>query len=310
LADGYIVRPFGKPEFLARIDAMLRLRSAQVELLQHRNHLEELVFARTAELAAARDAAEAANRAKSMFLANMSHELRTPMYGVMGMIDLALSCATDPQQIDWLNKSNDAAQHLLTILNDVLDISRIDAERLTLEENNFSLAHAIGAALDMHGAAARAKGLRLSSEIDPALPDLLRGDVLRLEKVLTNFIGNAVKFSQRGEIKVRAHSAEQDSHSVLLRIEVTDQGIGIRPEEQARLFNAFTQVDGSFTRKYDGAGLGLIIAKRLALLMGGEVGADGAPGVGSTFWFTARLQRAQGTACRQGEHSAVTPQLT
>ena len=302
LADGYIARPIGKAELLARVDAMLRLRAAQLELMQHRNHLEELVFARTAELALARDAAEAANRAKSIFLATMSHELRTPMNVIMGMTDLALSRATDPQQIDWLGKSRKSAGHLLTIISDILDISRIEAEQLTLEKNDFSLSQVIESAVRNQDEAARAKGLDLSASIDPALPDLLCGDPRRLGQVLNNFIDNAVKFSAHGRITVRVSVMGEDSHSVLLRIEVSDQGIGISPDEQARLFQAFTQADGSLTRRHGGTGLGLIIAKRLAELMGGKVGVDSTPNAGSTFWFSARLQRGKGMAATAVAH--------
>ena len=267
-------------------------KQVEAELTQHRHHLEELVFDRTSELAESRDAAEAANRAKSVFLANMSHELRTPMNGVMGMTDLALHRATDPKQIDWLKKSQIAANHLLSVINDILDISQIESERLILEENNLSLAETIDEALYMQGATAQAKGLSLSRDIDPALPCLLCGDAMRLRQIVLNFTGNAIKFSERGQITVRASVAEKDSLSVLLRIEVSDQGIGISPEQQARLFHAFTQADGSCTRKYGGNGLGLIISKRLANLMGGDVGVISEAGVGSTFWATVRLRRA------------------
>lgn len=266
-------------------------RMAEAELDHHRHHLEELVFSRTAELAAARDAAEAANRAKSVFLANVSHELRTPMNGIMGMTELALHRATDSQQIDWLVKSKASAERLLTVINDIIEVSKMEADELRLERSDFSLAQAVGETLHLQDEAARAKGLSLYSEIDPALPDLLCGDAMHLRQILANLVGNAIKFSERGRIDVRVRAAEEDSHSVLLRIEVSDQGIGISPDEQARLFKAFTQVDGSFARKYGGAGLGLIIAKRLAKLMGGEVGAESTPGAGSVFWFTARLQR-------------------
>ena len=264
---------------------------AEAELDRHSYHLEELVFARTAELAQARDDAEAANRAKSIFLATMSHEMRTPMNGVMGMIDLVLRRATDPKQIDWLNKSRNSATHLLDVINDILDISQIESERLTLEEKNFSLSQVVEDTLQIQHELAQAKGLQLSRDISPALPDLLRGDATRLRQILTKFAGNAIKFSEGGLITVHVHAVGEDSLSVLLRIEVTDQGIGISPEQQARLFRAFAQADGSMTRKYGGTGLGLIICKRIAQLMGGDAGVISAEGQGSTFWATVKLRK-------------------
>ena len=273
------------------------------ELEQHRHHLEELVFSRTAELAESRDAAEAASRAKSMFLANMSHELRTPMNGIMGMTNLALRRATDPMQIDWLTKGAHASRHLLAIINDILDISRIEADQMTLEEKTFSLSRTVDECVRILEEQARAKGLRLSHEIAPDIPDLLAGDALRLRQILLNFMGNAIKFSDRGQIHVQALAEQHDGHSLLLRLEVSDQGIGLSAEQQTRLFRVFSQVDESSTRKYGGSGLGLAISKRLAKLMGGDVGVASEAGVGSTFWMTARLKRAVGVEFPTGPNS-------
>jgi PAS domain S-box-containing protein len=273
-------------------------KAAEGELERHRHHLEQLVEARTAELSLAKEAAEAASRAKSTFLANMSHELRTPMNAIMGMTGLALRQAGDPTLRDQLGKIDQASRHLLHVINDILDISKIEAERLKLEQTDFRLGEVLENLLSILGHKAAEKRLEIRVDLAPGLPGLnLVGDPMRLGQILLNLAGNAVKFTEQGGISVRARLIEDQPDSVLLRWEVQDTGIGIAAEDQKRLFTAFEQADGSMTRKYGGTGLGLAISKRLAAMMGGEIGVESAPGQGSTFWFSARLGKA--TAARE-----------
>ncbi|MDP2200804.1 MAG: PAS domain S-box protein [Methylicorpusculum sp.] len=241
-------------------------------------------------LAQAREAAEAASRAKSTFLANMSHELRTPMNAIMGMTHLALRKAEDPKLKDQLTKIDKASQHLLAIINDILDISQIEAERMTFEQIDFQLDEVMKNVTSFVAQKIADKGLMLRIDTAPEIIGLsFKGDPLRLGQILLNITGNAVKFTESGTITLSVRLAENHSDTVLLRFEVQDSGIGIADEDMKRLFNAFEQADGSMTRKYGGTGLGLAISKRLTGLMGGEIGATSKPGEGSTFWFTVRL---------------------
>ncbi len=261
---------------------------------------------RTVELTEAKVAAEVANRAKSAFLANMSHELRTPMNGVMGMITIAKRRMTDPQGLDQLDKAKIAADNLLGVLNDILDISKIEADRMVLEDHPLQLAENIDTLIATLGHKASEKGLRLAVDIPAGLSQAhFKGDPLRLGQILFNLVGNAIKFTDRGEVVLRARLVGETAEAVHVRFEVSDTGIGIHAEAQTRLFQSFEQADNSMTRKYGGTGLGLAISKRLVQLMDGEIGVMSAPGQGSTFWFVVPLQKRESSAVPPAPSSAT-----
>ena len=282
---------------LALVRDITERRRTEQELQRHRERLEELVAERTAEIATLNTSlkqraleAEAANLAKSVFLANMSHEIRTPMNAILGLVHLIRRDDRDPLELERVGKISEAARHLLAIINDILDLSKIESGKLSLEERSLSLGKVISKCFALMGDAARNKGLQLISEIDPTLPDILRGDPMRLSQALLNLLGNAVKFTEHGSITLRVSPETASTDSLLLRFEVIDTGIGIAADVVQRLFQPFEQGDSSTTRRFGGTGLGLAITRRLAELMGGTVGVSSTPGVGSRFWFSARLQ--------------------
>ena len=255
--------------------------------------LDRLVEARTAELADAKQAAEAASLAKSAFLANMSHEIRTPMNAIIGLTYLVQSDTTEPEQQARLQKVAIAAEHLLSVINNVLDFSKIEAGKLQLEHSSFKVGEILDniAALLAQGAAVKQLSVQLDVDARLAMQPLL-GDAQRISEVLLNFAGNAVKFTETGFVRLSAHIEQETGHRMQLRFEVQDSGIGIADEAQARLFQDFEQADSSTTRRYGGTGLGLAICRRLAELMQGEVGVQSAPDLGSRFWFRLTLDKA------------------
>lgn len=267
---------------LESVKTMLEVKS--------REHLLREITSQNKALELAKLAAEEASQTKANFLANMSHEIRTPMNAIIGTTHLIQKTPLSPKQMKYAERISQSSQHLLGIINDILDFSKIEAGKLSIESTPFSLRSVFAQVYNLFEERCEAKGIKLTTEVDSALPDQLRGDPLRLGQILINFTSNAIKFTDQGQVSLAARLVGTHEDHLEIRFSVQDTGIGLMEQQVGKLFNSFQQGDASTTRKYGGTGLGLAISKNLAHLMGGEVGVDTTFGAGSTFWFTAKLQ--------------------
>jgi len=291
-AQDYLVKGKFDEGLLRRVlSYAVERQRAEHELVSHREHLQELVRERTAELAEARDVALESARLKAEFMSNMSHEIRTPMNAVIGMTELLMTTELTPTQRNYGKVVQSAGESLLRIINDILDFSKIESEKLALENETFNFPAAIDNIVKLLAHQANPKGITLLSEIQDAIPESLCGDVGRLQQVVVNLAGNAIKFTERGEVRIHVSTVKDMGLKIMLCFKISDTGIGLSEEGKRHLFQPFSQADSSITRKFGGTGLGLAISKKIVELMGGEMGVESTFGKGSTFWFTVPLAK-------------------
>ena len=285
------------------------VRDATGEITMVAEMVRDVTHARRMEqaLRVAKDAAEAADRAKSEFLATMSHEIRTPMNGVLGMLDLAMATELDEEQTEYMEAAQVSAESLLGLINDILDFSKIEASMVTLDLQPFELSHRVSLLRTMFVPRAAEKNLTIHIEMAPEVPDLLIGDPLRLRQILVNLIGNAIKFTEKGGVSLKISKLEEDDAQVVLEFAVKDSGAGLTPEQIQNVFERFKQMDSSTSRRHQGTGLGLAISRSLALLMNGDITVESEPGKGSVFYFRAPFSKVLSPAETETPKDAATP---